>query len=35
MSTLPLQFPILTVAGWVNRRQQDAIERLLEWTTDS
>ena len=30
MSTLPLQFLILTVAGWVNRGQQDVIEYLQE-----
>jgi putative transposase len=30
MSTLPLQFLILTVAGWVNRNQQDVIEYLQE-----
>jgi hypothetical protein len=30
MNTLPLQFLILTVAGWVNRRQQNVIEYLLE-----
>jgi len=30
MNTLPLQFLILTVAGWANRRQQDVIEYLLE-----
>ncbi len=30
MSTLPLQFLILTVAGWVNRGQQDVIEYLRE-----
>ncbi len=30
MNTLPLQFLILTVAGWVNRRQQDVIEYLQE-----
>ena len=28
MSTLPLQFLILTVAGWVNRNQQDVIDYL-------
>jgi putative transposase len=30
MNSLPLQFLILTVAGWVNRRQQDVIEYLRE-----
>jgi hypothetical protein len=30
MSTLPLQFLILTVAGWVNRGQQDVIGYLQE-----
>lgn len=30
MSTLPLQFLILTVAGWVNRNQQDEIAYLRE-----
>jgi putative transposase len=30
MSTLPFQFLILTVAGWVNRNQQDVIEYLQE-----
>jgi putative transposase len=30
MDRLPLQFLILTVAGWMNRRQQDVIEYLLE-----
>lgn len=30
MSTLPLQFLILTVAGWVSRRQGDVIEYLQE-----
>jgi transposase InsO family protein len=30
MSTLPLQFLILTVAGWVNRNQQDVIDYLQE-----
>jgi integrase-like protein len=30
MSTLPLQFLILTVAGWLNRGQQDVIEYLQE-----
>jgi len=30
MTMLPLQFLILTVAGWVNRRQQDVIEYLQE-----
>jgi hypothetical protein len=30
MDTLPLQFLILTVAGWISRRQQDVIEYLLE-----
>jgi putative transposase len=30
MSTLPLQFLILTVAGWVNRNQQDVIDYLRE-----
>ena len=30
MSTLPLQFLILTVSGWVNRNQQDVIEYLRE-----
>ena len=30
MSTLPLQFLILTVAGWVNRGQQDVIGSLRE-----
>ncbi len=26
----PLQVPLLTVSGWVNRRQQDVIEYLVE-----
>jgi putative transposase len=30
MSTLPLQFLILTMAGWVNRKQLDVIEYLRE-----
>ena len=30
MDTLPLQFLILTVAGWVNRSQQDVIAYLRE-----
>ena len=30
MDTLPLQFLILTVAGWISRRQQDVIEYLQE-----
>ena len=30
MNTLPLQFLILTVAGWISRRQQDVIEYLQE-----
>ena len=30
MSTLPLQLLILTVAGWISRRQQDVIEYLQE-----
>jgi hypothetical protein len=30
MNTRPLQFLILSVAGWVNRRQQDVIEYLQE-----
>ena len=30
MNRLPLQFLILTVAGWVNRQQQDVIEYLQE-----
>ena len=30
MSTLPLQFLVLTVAGWVNRNQQDVIDYLRE-----
>ena len=30
MSTLPLQFLILTMAGWVNRNQQDVIDYLRE-----
>jgi putative transposase len=30
MSTLSPQFPILTIAGWVNRNQQDVIEYLQE-----
>ena len=30
MSTLPLQFLVLTISGWVNRGQQDVIEYLLE-----
>jgi putative transposase len=30
MSALPLQFLILTVAGWVNRHQQDVTEYLQE-----
>jgi putative transposase len=30
MNTLPLQFLILTLAGWVNRCQQDVIDYLQE-----
>jgi putative transposase len=30
MNALPLQFLILTVAGWVNRSQQDVIDYLRE-----
>jgi hypothetical protein len=30
MDSLPLQFLILTIAGWVNRGQQDVIEYLRE-----
>jgi putative transposase len=30
MNSLPLQFLILTMAGWVNRNQQDVIEYLRE-----
>jgi hypothetical protein len=30
MNTLPLQFLILSVAGWVNRSQQDVIDYLRE-----
>ncbi len=30
MNILPLQFLVLTVAGWANRQQQDAIEYLRE-----
>lgn len=30
MNSLPLQFLILAIAGWVNRSQQDAIEYLRE-----
>jgi hypothetical protein len=30
MNTLPLQFPLLTLSGWVNRSQQDVIEYLQE-----
>jgi hypothetical protein len=30
MNTLPLQFLVMTLAGWVNRSQQDVIEYLQE-----
>jgi len=30
MNTLPLQFLVMTLAGWVSRNQQDVIEYLLE-----
>jgi hypothetical protein len=30
MNTLPLQLLVMTLAGWVNRNQQDVIEYLLE-----
>ena len=30
MNTLPLQFLLMTLAGWVNRSQQDVIEYLQE-----
>jgi|WetSurMetagenome_2_1015567.scaffolds.fasta_scaffold1358076_1 hypothetical protein len=30
MNMLPLQFLILTIAGWVNRKQLDVIKYLLE-----
>jgi len=30
MSTLPLQFLILTIAGWISRKQQDVIDYLQE-----
>jgi hypothetical protein len=30
MNTLPLQFLLMTFAGWVNRSQQDVIEYLQE-----
>jgi hypothetical protein len=30
MDDLPLQFLILTVAGWINHSQQDVIEYLRE-----
>jgi transposase InsO family protein len=30
MNALPLQFLVMTLAGWVNRSQQDVIEYLME-----
>ena len=30
MNSLPLQFLIIAISGWVNRRQRDAIEYLQE-----
>jgi hypothetical protein len=30
MNPLPLQFLLMTLAGWVNRNQQDVIEYLQE-----
>jgi putative transposase len=30
MNALPLQFLLMTLAGWVNRSQQDVIEYLQE-----
>ena len=30
MNTLPLQFVVMTLAGWVSRNQQDVVEYLLE-----
>jgi hypothetical protein len=30
MNTLPFQFLVMTLAGWVSRNQQDVIEYLLE-----
>ncbi len=30
MSTIPLQFLVMMLAGWVNRNQQDVIDYLLE-----
>jgi hypothetical protein len=30
MNPLPLQFLVMTLAGWVNRSQQDVIEYLQE-----
>jgi hypothetical protein len=30
MNTLPLQFLVMTLVGWVNRNQQDVIEYLRE-----